>query len=139
MTLAVSILLISAVLALVLFIRPGAIPPAETLPPTAHLEERKAAIYENLRDLSFEFRLGKLSEPDYEKARQALEKQLAKVNAEIASLTGKVRPAPSVEKPTAVKAAEVKTVHKCPSCGAEFDRPMKFCGECAAPMEAAKS
>lgn len=142
MTLAVSILLISAVLALVLFIRPAAIPPSETLPPTAHLEERKAAIYENMRDLNFEFRLGKLSEADYEKSKQALEKQLAKVNAEIASLSGKARPAPPVDKPAATKAAEVaeaKAIHKCPSCGAEFDRAMKFCGECAAPMEAAKS
>lgn len=139
MTLAVSILLISAVLALVLFIRPGAIPPSETLSPTAHLEERKAAIYENLRDLNFEFRLGKLSEADYEKSKQALEKQLAKVNAEIASLTGKTRPAPQAEQPAAAKAAAAKAVHKCPSCGAEFDRAMKFCGECAAPMEEAKS
>lgn len=138
MTLAVSILLISAVLALVLFIRPGAIPPTETLSPTAHLEERKAAIYENMRDLSFEFRLGKLSETDYEKSKQALEKQLAKVNAEIAALVGKVRPAAPAEKPAESKAA-TNAAYKCPSCGAEFDRAMKFCGECAAPMEAAKS
>lgn len=138
MTLAVSILLISAVLALVLFIRPGAIPPTETLSPTAHLEERKAAIYENMRDLSFEFRLGKLSEADYEKSKQALEKQLAKVNAEIAALVGKGRQAAPAEKPAESKTA-TKAAYKCPSCGAEFDRAMKFCGECAAPMEAAKS
>ena len=46
---------------------------------------------------------GKLSEADYEKSKQSLEKQLAKVNAEIASLTGKVRPAPPTEKPAAAK------------------------------------
>lgn len=103
------------------------------------MEERKAAIYENLRDLNFEFRLGKLSDADYEKSKQSLEKQLAKVNSEIASLTGKVRPAAPAEKPAATKATEVKVIHKCPSCGAEFDRAMKFCGECAAPMGDVKS
>ncbi len=139
MTLAVSILLISAVLAFVLFVRPGAIPPAEALSPTAHLEERKAAIYENLRDLNFEYRLGKLSGADYEKTKLGLQNELAKVMAGIDQIVGKTgrpaAPAPA----TAVKVAEKKTVYKCPSCGAEFERPMKFCGECAAPMEGVRS
>ncbi len=141
MTLAVSILLISAVLAFVLFIRPGAIPPSETLSPTAHLEERKAAIYENLRDLNFEYRLGKLSESDYEKTKTGLQNELAKVMAGIDKVVGKAgrpaAPAPAGE--PAGKVAGQTPVHKCPACGAEFDRAMKFCGECAAPMEGVRS
>jgi hypothetical protein len=138
MTLAVSILLISAVLAFVLLIRPGAIPPNETLSPTAHLEERKEAIYENLRDLNFEYRLGKLSDADYEKTKLGLHNELAKVMAEIDSITGKKsRPAPAAQ--AAVKAEPAKPVHKCPACGAVFEKPMKFCGECAAPMGEAQS
>jgi hypothetical protein len=140
MTLAVSILLISAVLAMVLLVRPGAIPPTETLSPTAHLEERKAAINENLRDLNFEYRLGKLSEADYTKSRQGLENQLARVNATIVSLVGKTaRPAPPAAKPVEEKVEQKKAVFKCPACGAGFEKAMKFCGECAAPMEVAKS
>jgi hypothetical protein len=139
MTLAVSILLISAVLAFVLLVRPGAIPPTEAISPTAHLEERKAAIYENLRDLNFEYRLGKLSDADYEKTKTGLQNELAKVMAGIDSIVGKTgRPAAPAEPPAAKEA--VKTaIHKCPSCGAEFDRAMKFCGECAAPMEGVQS
>ncbi len=141
MTLAVSILLISAVLAFVLFVRPGAIPPTEALSPTAHLEERKTAIYENLRDLNFEYRLGKLSESDYEKTKTGLQNELAKVMAEIDRLVGKIgRPAAAAPaREPAAKVAEQTPVHKCPSCGAEFDRAMKFCGECAAPMEGVRS
>jgi hypothetical protein len=141
MTLAVSILLISAVLAFVLLIRPGAIPPNEALSPTAHLEERKEAIYENLRDLNFEYRLGKLSDADYEKTKLGLHNELAKVMAEIDSIAGKKpRPAAAAPAPqTAAKAEPAKPVYKCPACGAEFDKPMKFCGECAAPMGEAKS
>ena len=139
MTLAVSILLISAVLAFVLFVRPGAIPPTEALSPTAHLEERKATIYENLRDLNFEYRLGKLSDADYEKTKTGLQNELAKVMAGIDQIVGKTgRPAAPAE-PTAAKVAAKPAVHKCPSCGAEFDRAMKFCGECAAPMEGVRS
>lgn len=139
MTLAVSILLISAVLAFVLFVRPGAIPPAEALSPTAHLEERKSAIYENLRDLNFEYRLGKLSDADYEKTKLGLQNELAKVMTGIDQIVGKTgRPAAPVPA-AAVKMAEKKAVYKCPSCGAEFERPMKFCGECAAPMEGVRS
>lgn len=134
MTLAVSILLISAVLAFVLLIRPGAIPPNEALSPTAHLEERKEAIYENLRDLNFEFRLGKLSEGDYEKTKLGLQNELVKVTSEIESIVGKKpRPAAAAQQPAA-KAESAKPVYKCPACGAQFERPMKFCGECAAPM-----
>ena len=51
--------------------------------PTAHLEERKSQIYENLRDLQFEYRLGKLSDADYQKTKVDLQRELAKVLAEI--------------------------------------------------------
>lgn len=141
MTLAVSILLISAVLAFVLLIRPGAIPPNETLSPTAHLEERRESIYENLRDLNFEYRLGKLSDGDYEKTKLGLQNELAKVLAEIDSIVGrKPKPAasPSMSQPEA-KTEAAKPIYKCPACGASFDRPMKYCGECAAPMGEAQS
>ena len=52
------------------------------------LLERRAAIYENLRDLRFEYRAGKFSEPDYEETKQLLEVEAARVLAEMDQLTG---------------------------------------------------
>jgi hypothetical protein len=53
-----------------------------------HLLERRDAIYENLRDLRFEFRAGKFSEKDYEDTKQSLEIEAARILAEMDTLTG---------------------------------------------------
>ena len=47
------------------------------------LRERKEVIYENLRDLNFEFKAGKFSTADHEKMRAELENEAAAVLAEI--------------------------------------------------------
>jgi hypothetical protein len=54
------------------------------------LMERRDAIYDNLRDLRFEFRAGKYSEHDYEEIKQSLEVEAARVLAEMDHLTGSV-------------------------------------------------
>lgn len=54
------------------------------------LMERRDAIYDNLRDLRFEYRAGKFSEADYEETKQSLEVEAARVLAEMDTLTGAV-------------------------------------------------
>jgi hypothetical protein len=57
------------------------------------LLERRDAIYDNLRDLKFEYRAGKYSEQDYEATKESLENEAALVLAQIEQLTGgTVRP-----------------------------------------------
>lgn len=57
-----------------------------------YLQERKEAIYENLRDLKFEYLAGKHPEPDYEVQRAGLEDEAAGVLMEIDTLeTSSVR------------------------------------------------
>lgn len=51
-----------------------------------YLQERKEAIYENLRDLNFEYLAGKHPEQDYETQRTGLEDEAAGVLLEIDSL-----------------------------------------------------
>ena len=51
-----------------------------------YLSERKDAIYENLRDLNFEFQAGKYPEADYNEQRKALEDEAAQVIAEMETL-----------------------------------------------------
>jgi hypothetical protein len=115
-------------------VRAKDVPEAAPASPFDHLDERKAAIYENLRDLQFEYRVGKLSDHDYQQTKLDLQKELAGVLAEIdklkASLGGGAAPAP---KPVA------KAKYVCPSCGAEFASSLKYCGECGKPMAAAQA
>jgi hypothetical protein len=48
-----------------------------------YLEERKEQLYENLRDLNFEYRAGKYPEEDYKAQRALLENETAQLLAEI--------------------------------------------------------
>jgi len=48
-----------------------------------YLRERKEAIYENLRDLNFEYLAGKYPEQDYMEQRTNLEDEAARVIAEM--------------------------------------------------------
>src|ERR1700691_2545871 len=52
----------------------------------SYLRERKEAIYENLRDLNFEFKAGKFPDTDYQAMKNSLEEEAAAVLAEIAHL-----------------------------------------------------
>ncbi len=54
-----------------------------------YLQERKDAIYENLRDLNFEYLAGKYPEPDYTEQRTGLEDEAARVIAEIDRLNAR--------------------------------------------------
>jgi len=54
-----------------------------------YLRERKDAIYENLRDLNFEYKAGKFPEADFISARESLEGEALVVVAEMESLQTK--------------------------------------------------
>ena len=51
-----------------------------------YLRERKDVIYENLRDLNFEYLAGKYPEQDYAEQRAGLEDEAARVIAEMETL-----------------------------------------------------
>ncbi len=125
MVLLAAVLLSVGTIVFTLLVRGQDVPDAPPVSPTAHLEQRKAQIYENLRDLQFEYRVGKLSDADYQKTKLDLQHELAKVLAEI-DATG---PAAAAPKPT--PKPDGKT---CPHCRAKFPQPLKFCGECGKSM-----
>jgi hypothetical protein len=130
MVLVFSVLLIAGALLFTLLIRHKDLPEPLPVSPFQHLDELKARIYENLRDLQFEYRLGKLSDDDYQKTKGELQRELAGVMAEIDRLKGEL-PQPAKVKPQTVPAA---TRNVCPHCGAKFEQSLKFCGECGKPM-----
>ena len=51
-----------------------------------YLQERKEQLYENLRDLNFEYRAGKYPEEDFQVQRAQLENETAQLMAEIDNL-----------------------------------------------------
>src|ERR1051326_6619183 len=83
MMIAIACILTAGVLLFILGVRPKDLPEPLPVSPFQHLDERKAAIYENLRDLQFEYRVGKLSDSDYQQTKKDLQKELAQVLAEV--------------------------------------------------------
>ena len=151
MTLIAAVVLVVAVTTMfTLFVRAKDLPVPEPESPTRHLDERKAAIYDNLRDLQFEFRVGKLSDADYQQTKLGLQRELAGVLSEIDRIN-QVNPRPAQAKPAAqpavstapaavaesngaMHAPDVADEHQCPHCGAKFAQPMRYCGECGKVM-----
>ena len=80
MIIAITCVIAIVVIVFVLGVRPKDLPEPEPVSPFVHLDERKTAIYENLRDLQFEYRVGKLSDHDYQQTKQDLQKELIELN-----------------------------------------------------------
>ncbi len=53
---------------------------------TTYLRERKDVVYENLRDLNFEYKAGKFPEADYQTMKDSLEQEAAAILSEISHL-----------------------------------------------------
>ena len=90
MIIALACVIAIAVIAFILGVRAKDLPEPEPESPFLHLDERKAAIYENLRDLQFEYRVGKLSDQDYQNTKKDLQKELASVLAEVDALKARL-------------------------------------------------
>lgn len=154
MILAFSIGLVVVALLFVLVIRPQDLPFVEPHSPTGHLDERKAAIYENLRDANFEFLMGKLSADDYQATKADLQQELNEVNTEIQTVTSRLgagrlsafgaessgamsQTQPAM--PTVSESVAGTQRFVCGNCGASFPLPLKFCGECGHKMDEARA
>jgi hypothetical protein len=75
--------LFAAAMFVYVFYQPGDVDAGEEKTRQMYLLERKEATYENLRDLNFEYKAGKLSDQDYAVQRAALEDEAAAILAEL--------------------------------------------------------
>jgi hypothetical protein len=125
-----------AALSYTLMVSEKDVPDPLPVSPVQHLEDRKRAIYDNLRDLQFEYRLGKLSDGDYTQTKQALQRELALVLSEIELLSRNFAAPPAqVAKTKNKRLNELPSGGMvCPHCQARFAQPLKFCGECGRAM-----
>jgi len=87
MTLALACCLALAVAALAyVFYLPGKLYLGPEKTRASYLRERKEAVYENLRDLNFEYKAGKVADADYQSLKASLQDEAAMLLAEIARL-----------------------------------------------------
>ena len=92
-----------ATLLFIFYIQPDASDLAPHRSKLDQLMERRDSVYDNLRDLRFEFRSGKYSEGDFEAMKVALENEAAMVLAEIDQVTEA-----NVRRPRGTRTAEAE-------------------------------
>jgi len=92
-----------ATLLFIFYIQPDASDLAPHRSKLDQLMERRDTVYDNLRDLRFEFRSGKYSEGDFEAMKIALENEAAQVLAEIDQVTEA-----NVRRPRGARATEAE-------------------------------
>jgi DNA-directed RNA polymerase subunit M/transcription elongation factor TFIIS len=108
--------------------------------PIADLKRRRLVLYENLQDLEFEYKSGKIARRDYDSLREnytaeAAELMLASQEAEKPALAGDAFIEREVIARRARRRASAPSQdYKCPKCGFENPLPVKFCGDCGAAL-----
>jgi hypothetical protein len=90
----VGALLITAASLFYIFYLPGELYLGPEKTRASYLRERKDVVYENLRDLNFEYRAGKVPDADYQSLKANLQDEAAGLLAEIARLESGAIPAP---------------------------------------------
>lgn len=92
-------LLVTAASLFYVFYLPGKLYLGPEKTRASYLRERKDAVYENLRDLNFEYKAGKLPDADYQSIKSSLQDEAATLLAEIARLEAKAVAVPRRTKP----------------------------------------
>lgn len=92
------------------------------------LEERREVLYDNLRDLHLEYRMGKLSDHDYQQMKTTYQ-------AEMAALLAQMQGAPEAGAAADLPAqAHGEQAGRCPACGQDNPPANRFCGACGAKL-----
>jgi len=137
-------LLAVASIGFTLWVREKDIPPAPVEnPELRHLQNRRQVLYENLKDLQFEYHQGKLSDQDYQSLKQGFLYDLAAVMDSIErqeqrkgrpeKASGKSE-ATLREQPKAKRPSDVSQTVSCPSCQSPNPVGNRFCGKCGKPL-----
>ncbi|NWG14642.1 MAG: zinc ribbon domain-containing protein [Acidobacteria bacterium] len=96
---------------------------------------RKAVVYANLKDLEFEYRMGRLSDGDFRRLEAGYKAEAAAILRELDQLGVAGDLDESIERDIAARKSRLypsvaKETSRCPSCGAEVTVGKKFCADC---------
>ena len=90
-----------------------------------YLQEKREVLYDNLRDLHLEFRMGKLSEQDYQQTKARYQEELALLLHALENVDE------SRGLPAEARRAQAG---RCSRCGKDNPADHRFCGACGAEL-----
>ncbi|HUI43898.1 MAG TPA: zinc ribbon domain-containing protein [Terriglobia bacterium] len=115
---------------------PGTLPVDVT--PATDLKRRRLVVYENLKDLEFEYNAHKIAAKDYQALRETYTTEAAQLMTESRDMERASAEEVFIEREVAARRARRRTQvvpdYTCPKCGFENPLPVKFCGECGAKI-----
>ena len=102
------------------------------------LKRRRLVVYENIQDLEFEFKAGKIAKDDYDSLRAEYQAEAARLMTDSKAAETLTAEESLIEREVAARRArrtkEPVADYTCPECGFENPVPVKFCGECGAKI-----
>lgn len=106
------------------------------------LMDRKSVIYRNLKDLEFEYAMGRLSEADYRRLEADYKNDAAGILEKLDKLGASEDLDKAMDKEITSRKAKLfgprpgrsGEAQRCPSCGAEVIAGKKFCADCGQPL-----
>ena len=120
-------LLTAFALVYTLYVRPEHLPvEPEIEPELEYFNDKKKVIYENLRDLNLEYRMGKLSDNDYAQLKAGFQLELARLMKQMDDYAAR-RAFQVSAKPSAPPGT-------CARCGHMNPPENQFCGRCGARL-----
>lgn len=106
--------------------------------PAVDLKRRRLVVYENLQDLEFEYKAGKISNEDYQGLRESYFVEAAQLMLNSQEVEKLSESEALIEREVAERRARRKMQaeedYVCPECGFENPLPVKFCGDCGARL-----
>ncbi len=116
---------------------PGATLPVDVTP-LADLKRRRLVVYDNLKDLEFEYQSGKIATEDYQSLKQNYLGEAAALMATSQGADQLKETDALLEREIAARRALRRAPppqdYVCRHCGFENPVPVKFCGECGAKI-----
>ena len=104
--------------------------------PLADLKRRRLVIYENIQDLEFEYKAGKIAKDDYLALGEEYRVEAARLMADSQAADILSPEETLIEREVAARRVRRKVQpveeYVCQDCGFENPLPVKFCGECGA-------
>ena len=107
-----------------------------------HLLNQKAAVYDNLKDLEFEYKMGRLADPDFQQLRAAYKDEAVEILKSLDQLKIYKNLDAEIEKEISLRrsalfGSKLKNGNgpaRCPACGAKTPSGKKFCADCGARL-----